>query len=178
MKCFGEKEELAIEYEIIDNESYFDIWVDGKSLCCFYRDGKKQYNKCELSYIIEWFIANTQHIIEEKDFPLQVNADSSLDFWDKSGKFDSEDIEEFHDWFEKRQDWYFRHSWYSERAGSFLAEVMFRRVGEKIEIEWDNSCLYDGIDFINPSGINYVGVDTFQQVVNEFIRDYKNNGIA
>ena len=51
---------------------------------------------------------------------------------------------------------------------------MFRRVGENIEIEWDNTCLYKGIEFINPKGIYYVNNMVFQQVINDFIKDYHN----
>lgn len=175
MKCFGKKQELAIEYEIVDEESYFEFWVDNKPLCRFCRDENEQQYKWELSHIIDWLVENEQYILEETEFPLQVNANSSLEFFDKSGEFDSDDIEEFDKWFEKRQDWYFRHSWYSNRAGSFLAEVMFRRVGEKIEIQWDNTCLYEGIEFINPKGIYYVDVSIFQQVIHGFIEDYQYN---
>ena len=172
------KKELAIEYEVIGEESYFEFLVDNKQLCCFLKDGKEQQYKWELSCIIDWLIENEEYILDEIEFPLKVNANSSLEFFNKSGEFDSDDIEEFHKWFEKRQDWYFRHSWYSNRAGSFLAEVMFRRVGETIEIEWDNTCLYEEIDFINPKGIYYIDIVTFQQVINEFIEDYKYNSAS
>jgi len=175
MKCFGNKQELAIEYKIIDEEGYFEFWVDNKPLCCFYKDGKKQQYKWQLSHIVDWLIENEQYILAETEFPLNVNANSSIDFFDKSGEFDSDDIEEFSRWFEKRQDWYFRHSWYSSRAGSFLADVIFRRVGENIEIEWDNTLLYEGIEFINPKGIYYVNKNVFRQVINDFIIDYQNN---
>ena len=174
MKCFGNKQELAIEYEIIDEEGYFEIWVDNKPLCCFCKEGKKQQYKWQLSHIVDWLIKNEQYILDEIEFPLNVDANSSIDFFNKSSEFDSDDVEEFHRWFEKRQDWYFRHSWYSNRAGSFLADIMFRRVGENIEIEWDNTCLYKGIEFINPKGIYYVNNMVFQQVINDFIKDYHN----
>ncbi len=172
MKCFGNKQELAIEYEILDEEGYFEFWVDNKPLCCFYKDGKKQQYKWQLSHIVDWLIENEQYILDEIEFPLNVNANSSIDFFDKSGEFDSDDIEEFHRWFEKRQDWYFRHSWYSNRAGSFLAEVFFRRLGNKIEIEWDNTGVYDGVYFVNPTGLHYVDIDLFQRVMNDFILDF------
>ena len=173
MKCFGKRKELAIEYEIIGKEGYFEFWVDDKPLCCFYKDGKKEQYKWELSYIVNWLIENEQYILNEIEFPLQVDANSSIKFLDKSGEFDSDNMEEFDRWFEKRQDWYFRHSWYSNRAGSFLSDIMFRRVGEKIEIEWDNTVLYKGIEFISPKGIYYIDISIFKQIVNEFIEDYK-----
>lgn len=178
MKCFGNKQKLAIEYEIMNKVACFEFWVDNKPLCCFFKNGKRQQyklTKWELSQIVEWLIKNERYILNEIEFPLQVNAKTSMEFLDKSGTFDSDDIEEFHNWYTKRQDWYFRHSWYFNRGGSCMADIMFRRDGKKIEIEWNNTYLYEEIKFVNPKGIYYVDITIFQQVINEFIEDYKFN---
>ena len=177
MRCFGERDKLSIEYEVIDEEGYLEFWIDNKELCCFYKNGKKQRYKWDLLCVFEWLVDNKDYILNETQFPLPVNANSSIDFWNKSGEFDSDNFEEDYTWFKKRQDWYFRHSWYSNRSGSFLAEIFFRRTGEKIEVEWDNTCLYDEIEFVNPKGIYYVNVEMFERIIDSFVKDYKSNYI-
>ena len=82
------------------------------------------------------------------------------------------DDDEFDEWFEKRQEWYFRHSWYANRGGSYLPDILFRRVDNKIELEWDNSDLYEGINFINCKGTYYLDILFFQEVIDSFIEDY------
>ncbi len=151
----------------------FEFWVGGKPLCCFCVYGKMHQYKWDLSFIVNWLMENRQYIMHEMDFPLDVDAKTSIDFWNKSGEFDSEDIEEFHEWYEKRQDWYFRHSWYSYCAESYLAEIFFRRVEDLIEIEWDNTNLYEDVIFLNPKGIYYVDAFQFKKVIDEFIQEFK-----
>ena len=83
--------------------------------------------------------------------------------------------EKFDEWYGKRQEWNWRHSWFSERGGSFLPLVFFRKVDDQIEIEWDSTAIYEEEDvyFINPKGLHYIDLDIFKQVVEEFLRDQK-----
>lgn len=173
MKSFGKREIFAIEYEMLDMENgYFEMWVHNTPICCYFKNSIMYQYKWNLSYIVEWLNKNILNILKENEFPLPVKADTSIDFYNKSGDFDSDDIDEFDKWFEKRQEWYFSHSWYANRAGSYLAEVLFRRVNNTIEIEWDNTDLYDGVYFVNPKGLYYVDVEFFQQTVSDFIMDF------
>lgn len=176
MKCFGNKQKLAIEYEIINEVAHFEFWAGNKPLCSLYKNGKKQLyqlSKWELSQIVDWFVEKEQYILNEIEFPLHIDAKSSIEFLDKSGTFDSDNIEEFDKWYTIRQNWYFRHSWYYNRGGSCMANIMFRRVDKEIEIEWNNTNLYEEVEFVNPKGIYYVDIIIFRQVVNEFVQDYK-----
>lgn len=174
MRCFGKRQEFAIEYELHNGyEGYFDLWVDNKSICCFFRNNEKIKYKWDLLSIVEWLKDNITNILEEREFPLPVVATTSLEFYNLSGEFDTDNIALFEEWFFERQKWYFRHSWYVSRAGSYLADVLFWRINEKkIEIAWDNSGLYPEVDFVHPKGTYYVDVDMFQKVVIDFVRDF------
>lgn len=91
--------------------------------------------------------------------------------------YQPEDDNEFDVWVEKKQDWEFRHSWYSARSGSFLARVYFRHVsGNQIEISWDNSSIYskDTVLFDYPKGVTLVEVYEFRNVVHQFLNDFAN----
>ena len=173
MKNFGKREIFAIEYEMLDMENgYFEMWVNNIPICCFFKNNIMQQYRWNLSYIVEWLNKNISKLLKENEFPLPIKANTSIDFYNKSGDYDSDDIDEFDKWFEKRQEWYFCHSWYSNRAGSYLAEVLFRKVDNTIEIEWDNTSLYDGVYFVNPKGLHYVDIDLFQQIIGDFISDF------
>ena len=73
------------------------------------------------------------------------------------------------DQFEILQDWMFRHSWFSARAGSYLAEIFFRKKGDNVEISWDNSNTFkdDGVKFVFPVGKYEVGINDFQKVMEQ-----------
>lgn len=173
MRCFGKRDLFGIEYFLIDMEkAYFEIWVYNKPICSFYKNNIKYQCICNLLNIVEWLNKNISNILNEEEFPLPVEANTSIEFYIKSGGFDSDDIDEFDKWFEKRQEWYFSHSWYSERAGSYLAEILFRRVNNKIEIEWDNTSLYDEVCFMNPKGLYYIDINLFEQIIDEFVSDF------
>lgn len=174
MNCFGNRSLFAIEYENCDEEdSILDVWIENKPICRFYRNGILQKYKWNLTSIVEWFEQNIEYIVNEEKFPLPINANSSIEFYNKSSGFDSEDMEEFDKWYITRQDWCFRHSWFINRNGSFLPEVFFRRVNGKIEIEWDNSCTYNGITYEFPKGIFYIDIQEFCHVINGFISYFK-----
>lgn len=56
--------------------------------------------------------------------------------------------------YEVIQDWIFRHSWFSAREGSYLADIFFRRVKNKIEVSWNmeictsNTGIFKGAYFL------------------------------
>lgn len=174
MNCFGKRDEFAIEYELINGtEGFFDVWVDNKPICRFIKDGQEIRYKWELLPIVQWLDDNMANILEEREFPLPVIATTAIDFYNLSGEFDMDDFDEFNKWFIERQEWYFRHSWYDSRTGSFLADVLFHRFDdEKIEIAWDNSLLYPEVQFIYPKGICYVDVTLYQTVVQAFVSEF------
>lgn len=183
MTYFGNKETFAIAYELKEspfNESgkneptwgEFQMWVHNNSVCTFSMDDEIREYEWDLSFIVEWLCKNKNHILEESPFLLPCEGDNAIELYNNSGDFDSDDDNEFDPWFEKRQDWYFNHSWYSNNGGSYLADVFFRRVNNTIEIAWDNTELYNNIKYVNPKGVCYIPVELFQIVVDGFIESF------
>lgn len=184
MKCFGDKDVFAVSYELKEspfneleiNDSttwgVFQMWVHNKSVCTFSMGDKVREYEWDLIFIVEWLCKNKDNILNETQFPLPSEGNNSIELYKHSGNFDSDDDDEFDSWFEKRQDWYFNHSWYSNNGGSYLADVIFRRVGDTIEIAWDNIELHSEVNYINPKGVYYVPLKLFQDVVDNFIEDF------
>lgn len=183
MKCFGDKEVFAIAYELKESPfaecgktepswGVFQMWVHNKSVCTYLRDNRIREYEWDLIFIVEWLYKNINNAINETQFPLPVEGNNSIEFYNNCGDFDSDDDDEFFSWFEKRQDWYFRHGWFSNNGGSYLADVIFRKVDDTVEIAWDNSDLFSEIKFITPKGIYYVPIELFQSVINSFMENF------
>jgi hypothetical protein len=183
MKYFGNKEVFAVAYELKEspfnecgrNEpswGVFQMWVNNKSVCTFSVDDKIREYEWDLIFIMEWLCKNKNNILNETQFPLPSEGNNAIELYNNSGDFDSDDDDEFDSWFVKRQDWYFKHSWYSNNGGSYLADVFFRRVEDNIEISWDNGGLYSDVKYNNPEGVYYIPVELFQNVVDSFIEDF------
>lgn len=161
------------------------MWVYNKSVCTFSVYNKICEYEWELSFIVAWFCQNKNNILNESQFPLPTEGNNAIELYNNSWDFDPDDDDEFDSWFEKRQDWYFKHSWYSNNGGSYLADVIFRRVDDTIEIAWDNTELYSKVKFNNPKGVYYIPFELFQNTIDSFIETFmldisishQNNGI-
>jgi len=174
MRIFGNKKEFAIEYEL-DNfsKAEFKLYLDSKSICAFKRNNIIYEFKWDIRELVDWLELNLNYVLSEEGFPLPVEGNTAVELYQNSGEFDSEDDDTFDSWYEKRQDWSFRHSWYSSRAGGYLADVYFRKVGDKIEISWDNCNLYDNIEFLNPVGLCYIELKQFKGIIENFIKAFR-----
>lgn len=188
LRTFGEKNTFTIQYEFENNpfnensltgETWgrFELFVQGVDVCQFKRENSVTIYQWNLIYIVEWFSENLKYILSDKPFPLPVEGQHSLELLDNCLLFESDNDDEFDAWFDTKQEWEFKHSWFSNRAGSFLPDVFFRRVNGEIEIAWNNESTYssEGISFINPIGIEYVSLGIFESTVNNFIEDFLDN---
>lgn len=144
--------------------------VYNKDITSYYYQNKLTCFSGNVSSLIEWFQNNLETILTNESFPLPVKANSSYDFYLKCMKYDSEDIDELTEWFEKYQAWEWGHSWYICRENSYLASVYFRKVENQIEIEWDNTKTYNEVEFVNPKGKEYIDINIFIDVIQQFIQ--------
>jgi len=188
LRTFGEKNNFAIQYELRVNpfnettligETWgtFALFVKGKDVCQYKRENRITKYQWNLINIVEWFSENLKYIFNDEMFPLPVEGQNSLELLDNCFSFESDSDEEFDKWFETKQEWEFKHSWFSNRAGSFLPDVFFRRLNDEIEIAWNNESTYssEGISFIHPMGIEYVPIDIFESTIKNFIEDFLGN---
>ena len=188
LRAFGEKNTFAIQYEfglnpfnedslIGETWGRFELFVKGKDVCRYKRGNSVTNYQWNLIYIVEWLSENLKYILSDEPFPFPVEGKHSLELLDNCLSFDSDNDDEFDEWFDTKQDWEFKHSWFSNRAGSFLPDVFFRRVNGEIEIVWNNESTYssEGISFINPIGIEYVPLGIFETTIKNFIEDFLDN---
>ncbi|MFP4979373.1 hypothetical protein ACE6ED_28580 [Paenibacillus sp. CN-4] len=188
MRTFGDKNAFAIQYEFDNNPfnelsltgetwGMFKLFVRGIDVCRYKRVDSEITYQWNLIHIVEWFSENLKYILSEESFPLPVEGRHSLELLDNCLLFKSDNGDKFNAWFDKKQEWEFKHSWFSNRAGSFLPDVFFRRVNDKIEISWNNESTYssEGISFIHPVGVKYVPFCIFESTIKNFIEDFLDN---
>ncbi|WP_059051194.1 hypothetical protein [Paenibacillus senegalimassiliensis] len=186
MREFGNSQVFSIKYEFTNNPydeigiignswGVFELWVNGKELCRFLRNNQECNYEWNLIYLVDWISKNLNNILYDEEFPLPVNGKTTLELLINSSEFNSDNDDEFDEWFSAKQDWEFKHSWISSRGGSYLPGIYFRRSGEQIEISWDNEGIYnDEVSFPYMTGVEYVPIEVFEAVVKEFIGDFLN----
>lgn len=183
---FGDINVFSVKYEfttspfndlglLADSWGKFELWVNGRELCGFSKNNQEQTYEWNLIYVVEWICENLPIIIQDEEFPLPVKGNTTFELLTNSLDFDSENDDEFDDWFSTKQDWEFKHSWFSSRGGSYLPQIYFRRNVNQIEISWNNESLYNsGISFPYLIGVEYVPMQVFESVLRNFVQDFLN----
>lgn len=173
MKLIGNKNSFGIELGKDMSAYQLSVYVQGNDILQFEKGGVVYtYRWRECQDIIEWIHENMKYILSDDKFPLSISADSSAEKCEISYKSDLDDIEQY----EILQEWMFRHSWFSARAGSYLADIYFVRNDNMIEISWDNTNTFkeDGIKFVFPKGKYEVDKDVFEDIMKGVCISYIN----
>lgn len=187
MTLFGDKEKFAIEYQFIPspykeeellNKSWgiFKLWIENQNICEYEINNYKKQYEWNLIYIVEWLCNNLEFILGYDPFPLPVKGQTTLQLIQESNKFECEEDDELYLWYQAKSSWTFRHSWFSNRAGSMLADVYFRRIETDVEISWDNNFFKDDqVYFTKPVGVYVISKNEFKNIVLEFLSDILSN---
>ncbi len=172
MQLIGNKKTFGIELGKDMSAYQLSVYVQGKDILQYEKGGviyTYRWNECQ--DIIEWIHENMKYILSDDKFPLSISASSSAEKCEVSFKLDIDNIEKY----EILQEWMFRHSWFSARAGSYLADIFFVRNNNMIEISWDNTNTFkeDGIRFIFPKGRYELDMNVFEEIMKELCMLYK-----
>lgn len=152
-----------------ENSVYqLSLYVEGKDILAFEKDGKKyKYRWTNFQYLYEWVRDNTDIILKEEKFPIEVLGNTAVEKDDAYCLIDGIENSPLYDlcW-----NWVNQHCWLNGRAGSILGAVYFERKGDVVEISWDNTHLYekDGFLFLYPKGVSKVSVELFKTVMYTF----------
>ncbi|SDF88319.1 hypothetical protein [Sporomusa acidovorans] len=181
MPIFGNVDKFAIEYQFMPSPfeedkvlkqswGIFRLWVMGQDVCEYTINGVLSKYEWNLIYIVEWLCNNLEYVLGYDPFPLPVNGKNSLELIRESDKFESEEDDEFYLWYQAKSSWIFRHSWFSNRAGSILASVYFRRIEDNIELAWDNGFWEESqVYFSKPKGVCSVSKGDFKEAIFSFL---------
>lgn len=172
-KIFGEKNNIAIEYafesDIVDDTyGFLKLWINNKNICAY--DENQQYTG-DLYYIADWFCDKIKYILEYDTFPLPVDGETALELVEKANDFYSDSELEFDLWYEAKSRWILNHCWLVARGGAILPCVYFRRIGDLMEISWNNTFWKkETINFDFQKGTFRIEFNIFADVFIKFLK--------
>lgn len=173
MQLIGNKCTFALELSRDEDAYQLSLYIQNKDILMYeYKGSNWPFRWHDIVDIVEWFERNMPFILKNDSFPVkEIPGETAAELYKMSHDMLFEQIEEV----EEIAAWTFRHTWFSARAGAFLADVYFRCVGNKIEISWDNTETFnrDGVKFLYPNGYYYVELNVFEKVITQFIRCYR-----
>jgi hypothetical protein len=168
---FGDKETFAIECEMFkeEHETQIAVFIKGKNILEFERNGINLTTRWDLDDIVKWlrdFVDN----IKDDPYPVECKGTYAAIKDIEARDFDSDDEEIFDAYYDKLDDWNHSHRWHSASNGAILADVYFQKVGNQIEISWNNED--DEVNFKEKLGGALILKDNFISVVNSFLKFY------
>lgn len=179
----GNPNKYAMQYTFLPNpynekgllgESWgtFKLIIEGNDICQYIIDNRTMDYNWNLIYIVEWLCENLHYLLGYDPFPLPVQGENTLELIKNADKFESDEDDDMYLWYEAKSSWLFKHSWFCNRGGSFLASVYFRRIGDNIEISWNNDFYREkGVLFVHSMGTSIIAKTEFKGVVLNFLND-------
>ena len=173
VSIYGNKSIFAVESEYFDefHTTEIKMFIHDINILAFTRDGEHLTTRWELDELAEWlrgFVDN----MREDPYPVEVEGAYAALMDINSRNFDSEDDEVFDEYYDKLDDWVWRHTWHHASSGAILSDIYFRLIGEQVEISWNNQNHEEGVQFDAVLGCDYVPREIFVEVINHFLRDY------
>ena len=170
-----------------------EIWVDGVNISQFYEDNKLRIDVGYIFHIYNYFDNYLEDIMKEEVLPYEDvegktifetidNIKEKYFYWLKDDYEDDESDEEIEQIINISEPFY---EWQRAHrlllSGPFLCipDIIFRRIGDKIEISWDTTwdITYqqrkyenENIKFISTKGVSYIDADEFYLEIKKFLK--------
>jgi len=168
---------LAINTQIHDpeyHESELQFWINDINILEYrYQSEEKTRTATGNLYMIFEYLEDSLRFIDnDTPFPHQVKGNSACELDRNARYFESDDDEEFDAFFDPLDEWSREHSWIIARLDIYLANVMFRKVDDCIEISWDNHDLYKDVQFLSLEGCVRIPCEEYRKVILKAVDDY------
>ena len=170
-----------------------EILVDGVNISQFYEDDKLRIDVGYIFHIYNYFDNYLEDIMKEEVLPYEDvegktifetidNIKGKYFYWLKDDYEDDESAEEIEQIINISEPFY---EWQRAHrlllSGPFLCipDIIFRRIGDKIEISWDTiwDITYqqrkyenENIKFISTKGVSYIDADEFYLEIKKFLK--------
>ena len=194
MKKFGLK---PIYYPKDSYLNYIlEIWVDGVNISQFYEDNKLRIDVGYIFHIYNFFDDYLEDIMKEEVLPYEDiegktifetidNIKKKYFYWLKDDYEHNEDdesdeeIEQIINISEPFYEWQRAHRLLLSGPFLCIPDIIFRRIGDKIEISWDTiwDIIYqqrkyenENIKFISTKGVSYIDAYEFYLEIKKFLK--------
>ena len=170
-----------------------EIWVDGVNISQFYEDNKLRIDVGYIFHIYNYFDSYLEDIMKEEVLPYEDvegktifetidNIKGKYFYWLKDDYEDDEsdeEIEKIINISEPFYEWQRAHRLLLSGPFLHIPDIIFRRIGYKIEISWDTiwDITYqqrkyenENIKFISTKGVSYIDTDEFYLEIKNFLK--------
>ena len=170
-----------------------EILVDGVNISQFYEDNKLRIDVGYIFHIYNFFDDHLEDIIKEEVLPYEDvegktifetidNIKEKYFYWLKDDYEDDEsdeEIEKIINISEPFYDWQRAHRWLLYGPFLCIPDIIFRRIGDTIEISWDTTwdITYqqrkyenENIKFISTKGVSYIDANEFYLEIKKFLK--------
>ena len=173
-----------------------EIWVDGVNISQFYEDNKLRIDVGYIFHIYNFFDDYLEDIMKEEVLPYEDiegktifetidNIKKKYFYWLKDDYEHNEDdesdeeIEQIINISEPFYEWQRAHRLLLSGPFLCIPDIIFRRIGDKIEISWDTiwDITYqqrkyenENIKFISTKGVSYIDADEFYLEIKKFLK--------
>ena len=173
-KCLiGSKKYFAIEFSFYDetHETELAVFVNGENILAFERNETILTTRWNLDELALWLREFIDHMTDD---PYPVNCDGMYAAMkdENARDFDSDDDDVFEAYYQKLYDWNLHHRWHPASSGAILSNVYFQKVGEFVEVSWNNKDAENGVRFLNEQGGSSIDEEAFVSTINAFLKEY------
>ena len=165
------------------------FWVKGKNLFAFKDWGPDAtYGYYNLYALVEFLTNYLVHHIFEAPFPMETKATNAIDMIEETALVKSDVEDELQAWSHLDSNsidmeimrtihkWICPRSFLVNDGGTFLPNIMVRKIADKIEISWHNRHPHDDGEnkfyMLHTRGVEYVDAKLYKDVVVQFCLAY------
>ena len=173
----GNKDEFGFEIKKISEENHISelkMFVKGQNICAWKKEEENRFKsvRWNLDDLIVYLNETLSMLKTDDQFPFDVDGECAAEMDNNSREYEVNSDELMDEYYDKLNDWSYKHSWHHAAAGAILADVFFRRVKEGIEVSWWSDQTDEGIIFKNSFGFTVVPISTYSMVISSLIDEY------
>ena len=157
-----------------DHETAIRFMINGANLMEFYYKDEKSSRTSTGNFddLFEYLEETLSLVESDVPFPYAIEGNDAFDLIRRAEEKAPAD-DAYIDFFEPVHEWSYSHSWRHARAGSFIPDVLFRKVDDDIEISWDNENIDADVRYTSLRGCVRVPCAMYKAVVLAAIEDYR-----
>ena len=173
----GDKKELAFDIVKIseaDHVCMLKVFVRGENICEWKEiDSSEKYTVCwNIDELISYLYETTDFLYEDDPFPVIIDGECASELENNARDFESDDEKEMEAYYDKLNDWVYKHSWNHARYGAVVPDVLFRKVDGNMEISWWTDQEDEGRVFTNRYGYVLIPKNEYENLIEEVFHTY------
>ncbi len=152
-------------------ETEISMLIDGQNVLSFRKDGQVHSTRWQLDELAFW-LRDFVEAAKDSPFPFDVKGEFAAQKDYNARDFDTDDETEFDRYYDALERWDIKHRWHTASNSAILADVYFQKIGDTVEISWNNTDSENNVEFVFGFGGAVVSEDDFVSEVETFLNDY------